>query len=163
MLIALTVGGVAASVPSALGARDPVLSSRDLWATVNICDTRNNPDTIGVRASMPAGRRREAMFVRFQVQYFAPADKRWHSIERGGDSGRRFIGSGRNVVRQAGNNFAYVPPIAGQYVVRGKVSFEWRRGGKVVRRAREYTRKGHRNARGADPRGYSASLCEIKS
>ena len=43
-----------------------------LWATVNVCDTEANPDTIGIRASIPgSGVRGERMFLRFQVQYFS--------------------------------------------------------------------------------------------
>ena len=43
--------------------------SRDLWATVNICDTAKHPDAIGIRASMPGTPKHARLAMRFRVQY----------------------------------------------------------------------------------------------
>src|SRR3954452_16810826 len=121
-----------------------------LWATVNVCDTPDNPDTIGVRGSMPgSGVAGEEMFVRNQVQYFSRAERRWHNILQGADSGWIAVGSARFQSRQAGWSFRFVAPGDGSSdVLRAAVTFEWRRDGKVVRHLRKSTSDGHRSATG---------------
>jgi hypothetical protein len=152
---------VTAAPPAAARTID---ASRLLWATVNVCDTVAHPDTIGIRASMPgSGLRQERMFVRFQVQYLRADGGGWHNIGPSGDSGFVPIGSSRFRARRAGHNFVIPPPPGGgAWVLRGAVTFEWRRGGDLVRRARKRTTAGHATRAGADPPGYSAATCEIR-
>ena len=135
----------------------------DLWATVNVCDTPDSPDTIGIRGSIPgSGVKGERMFLRFQVQYFSQSEKRWHNITQGADSGWVAVGSARFKARQAGWSFKFVPPTDGSaHELRGAVTFEWRKGAKVVRRARKRTTGGHRSGAGSDPPGYSAAVCDV--
>ncbi|PTL59442.1 hypothetical protein [Paraconexibacter algicola] len=161
---ALTAVAVAA-VPAAGQSEKPrpISESPLLWATVNVCDTADRPDTIGIRASMPgSGISAERMFMRFQVQFFSRTDNRWHNVGRGGDSGFLAVGSGRYLQRQSGRNFVIKAPTAGGYRLRGAVTFEWRQDGEVVRRARTRTTSGHGNTRGADPKGYSRASCIIR-
>jgi hypothetical protein len=136
--------------------------SRPVWASINVCDTIAHPDSIGIRASMPGGaRKNEQMFMRFQVQYFRGADSRWHPISKGADSGFVLVGTGRFQARQAGRMFVFAPPAGGGFELRGKVSFQWRLNGRVVAHAGRLTTAGHRSAVGADPAGYSAATCVI--
>jgi hypothetical protein len=73
------------------------------------------------------------------------------------------VGHARYRSRQAGWSFRFAPNADGTpHRLRGAVTFEWRRGSRVVRRARKRTRTGHRSAAGADPAGFSASVCEIR-
>ena len=131
------------------------------WATVNVCDTANAPNTIGIRASMPGSRSgQEERYMRFVVQYFSRADRRWHRVVAGGDSGYLSIGKGRKA-RQFGRSFRIEPLAGGSVLLRGRVYFQWRVKGDVVRRASAPTRKGHRSNAGDDPAGYSASTCTI--
>lgn len=141
-----------------------VYQSKLLWATVNVCDTMRHPDAIGIRASMPgSGYADERMFVRLQVQYYSVRDNRWHNIGPGGDSGWISVGSARFKARQAGRTFTLNPPPVNQaHIVRGAATFEWRRDGEVVRRARKRTRSKQGRTRGADPPGYSVAKCEIR-
>jgi hypothetical protein len=141
----------------------------DLWATVNICDTADYPNTIGIRASMPGNERRprQRMYVRFRVQWFSRETQRWHNLT-GARSDWIKLGSARFESRQDGYSFELGPTAGGSFVVRGVVDFKWRdrrhRGGKVrwvaVRKERENTRRGHPSESG-DPPGYSNGLCEI--
>src|SRR3989442_4534971 len=79
-----------------------------LWATVNVCDTKDSPDTIGIRGSMPgSGVHGERMFMRFQVQYFSNSEQRWHNITQGADSGWVPVGPARYKARQAGWSFRF--------------------------------------------------------
>jgi hypothetical protein len=138
--------------------------ARFLWATVNVCDTRSSPNTIGIRGSMPGWRdARETMWMRFQVQYLSDVDHRWHEVTEGGDSGFVPVGSGRYKARQAGRSFRIDPNNGKTVVVRGRVSFEWRLRGAVLRRAVERTRRGYESSAGADPPGYTAATCTITS
>jgi hypothetical protein len=154
-----------------LAAPAPAAASHrgDLWATVNICDTVDYPDTIGIRASMPGNRRRprQRMYVRFGVQWFSREAQRWHNLA-GGRSDWIKMGSARFESRQDGYSFVLDPPLGSSFVLRGVVHFKWRdrrhRDGRVrwvtVRKRRENTRGGHPSESG-DPPGYSSGLCEV--
>jgi hypothetical protein len=163
ILVGATVSAVGLASVGAHAATPPADASPLLWATVNVCDTADHPDTVGVRGSMPgSGHRDEEMFMRFQLQYFRAADNRWHNIGPSGDSGFIDVGSSRFRARQAGRDFTVTPPRNGAFQLRGAVTFEWRRAGEVTRRARKRTRSGHPNTQGADPADFSAAICQVK-
>lgn len=157
VITALALGALLLAAPSARAG-----PARGPWATVNVCDTERNPDTIGIRASMPGtGRARERMEMRFRVQFFVPSSGRWRTISRGADSGWVAVGSARFRARQAGHSFRLTPS-GTEIRLRGEVNFRWRRDGRVVRRARRLTAAGHRSSAGADPAGYSVAECVIR-
>src|SRR3954469_23873528 len=144
-------------VPSAASAR----KTTGLWATVNVCDTVARPNTIGIRGSMPGLERTATLRMRFRVQYLAP-DGRWLNIRRKADSGWQAVGRRHGGRVESGWSFTFAPPKAGgEIVLRGVVSFQWRRSGKLVRRARRITEGGHVSPVGADPPGFSAGTCRI--
>lgn len=131
------------------------------WATVNVCDTAANPDTVGVRGSM-TGLPGAELFMRFQLQ-LQRDDGSWRLLSSA-DSGFIDVGRARvRATRQAGHSFGLTPPPAGSvYTVRGLVTFEWRaKDGTLLRRARRVTTEGHRSTAGADPAGFSAAECTI--
>lgn len=133
-----------------------------LWATVNVCDTAAHPDGVGIRGSMPgSGVAAEEMFMRFQLQYRAPQDDKWHNIDASGDSGFVDVGSAKYRQRQAGRTFTVRPPKTGGFRLRGTVTFEWRKDGVVVRHARRATTSGHGDTPGADPGGTSTASCLV--
>jgi len=161
------VPALLAVLPASAGqaASAPTLDkSKLLWATINVCDTKKHPDTIGIRASMPgSGRKAERMYMRFQVQYFKTSAGAWANGDATADSGFQSVGSAKYRRRESGWNFSITPPPAGQtYRLRGIVTFEWRKGDEVVRRVRKRTRTGHGSTTGADPKGFSAAECVIK-
>ena len=153
------VAAVAWSVPASAAADRSDL----LWATVNICDTRDHPDEIGIRASMPGLERRAAtLLMRFRIQYYATVDSKWHNFAANPrtDSGWMRLGRQRGGAVESGFNVRFRPPVdGGAHHLRGAVAFRWRRDGRVVRRKREITEAGHRSTAGADPRNYSAATC----
>lgn len=133
-----------------------------LWATVNVCDTEDNPDTIGLRASMPGtGSSKVRMYMRFRVEYFVARDEEWKLVRKGGDSGWVSVGSGRYVARQSGRSFEFSPS-SGDILLRGRVSYKWKRGKKVIKRATRRTEEGHESSAGADPEDFSESECLIR-
>jgi hypothetical protein len=162
-----TLGAIAllmVAAPAGAPARqtDPILHDKRLWATINVCDTVGHPDSIGIRGSMPGdGDKTEVMFMRFGVQLYDAADARWHNLD-GADSGFVAVGSARKA-RQSGNTFTITPPRPGAapYLLRGAVSFEWRKAGQVVRHTRRSTTAAHPNTAGSDPVGFSSATCTI--
>jgi len=136
--------------------------TRDVWATVNVCDTVSAPNTIGIRASMPGSRTgAEVRWMRFVVEYHSEADNRWRRVAAAGDSGFLRVGRGRRP-SQFGRSLRIEPSAGGPVLLRGRVFFQWRtEGGDVLQHASARTRKGHRSNAGADPPGYSAATCTI--
>jgi hypothetical protein len=150
-------------VPTAAVGRGNPVTSPKLWATVNVCDTPGQPDSIGVRASMPGtGHRGDRMYMRIRVDYLDPATQSWLPIGADGDSGRFYVGAATHPVRQGGMSFAYAPPATGATTLRGDVTFQWRRKSRVVYRAEKVTGPGHPDASQSDPPGYSAATCAIQ-
>ncbi len=150
---------LACLAPGTAGAASP-----DLWATVNVCDTAGAPNTIGIRASMPGNGTAERMYMRFEAQWYSPARRSF--VPTGASSRWIAAGSARYRSSQAGFNFQFAdPPAATAFVMRGKVSYEWRarRAERtvVVRRASRLTRAGIRGVAGGDPQGRSDAHCLI--
>ena len=149
----------------ALLAPAPAQAERDLWATVNVCDTVAFPDTMGVRASMPGTKPRRRLLMRFGAQFFDPDTSRFAPI---GDRSRWLrVGKGGSESVQSGFDFRFdAPPAGSSFVFRGVVDFRWmgRRNGRwrVVKRATRITRAGIRDVEDSDPPGYSRALCEVK-
>jgi len=124
--IAALVAAIALPAVAQARSGGSIFQNKRLWATVNVCDTVGHPDSIGIRGSMPgSGDRAELMFMRFQVQFYTPADKGWHNLGPDGDSGFVPVGSAKFRTRQSGQTFTITPPRpgAGPYVMRGVVTF----------------------------------------
>jgi hypothetical protein len=135
---------------------------KDLWATVNVCDTVAHQNMMGVRASMPGDGEHTKMYMRFVAQYYDRSKQLWSEVTGSGVSKWISVGSGDFARRQAGYTFAFDAPASGKtFVLRGAVDFKWTKGPRIVRTAHVITKGGHPNTKGADPKNYSASLCEI--
>jgi hypothetical protein len=159
---ALVPGGVAGAVP----AKRP-------WATVNVCDTERKRNAVGIRAGMPGNGKRQRMFMRFQLQWYRPAQRRY--VDTGAPSTWVPAGSARFRNAQRGFTFAGIadPPAGERFRLRGEVTFQWRalrpvrKGSKrkravVVRRARRFTRGGLEGVVGGKPPGRSDAVCVVE-
>lgn len=164
-LAAALLALLTAAAPAAAAQKQKsIYQSKLLWATINVCDTVGHPDGVGLRGSMPgSGDRRDTLWMRLQLQYLG-SDGRWRGIGRSGDSGFLALGRGDARVRQAGRTFTVTPPGEGRpaFVLRGMVTFEWRRDQTVRRRARRATRAGRPGTPAADPPGFSAATCSVR-
>lgn len=145
-------------LPGISHARPPADRSKELWATVNVCDSAERPNEMGVRASMPGWVTKARKQMRFRVQFFR--DGEWQSISEGADSGWVSLGSRARSAVEAGQNFKFSPPRGDELRLRGVVSFRWRRAGRTLDRARRTTEAGHGSAR-SDPAGFSAAECVL--
>lgn len=134
--------------------------SRSLWATVDVCNPKDQPNTIGIRGSMPGDARPgDTMYMRFRVQYQEASSHKWVDVVKGADSGFLKVGSGQTA-RQAGRSFQFA---AGghAFTLRGYVIFQWRRGNTVLGTIAKATDSGHHSLAGADPKNYSAATCKL--
>jgi hypothetical protein len=137
-----------------------VLSSRQLWATINVCNPKDQPDIVGVRGSMPSdGHRQDRMFMSFRLQYLNSTTNHWADLA---GTTPAFLSVGGGTARQGGQSFQLMP-VAGKpaFTLRGLVEFQWRRGRTVLQSTRRPTTAGHVSLAGADPRGFSAAACQI--
>ncbi len=138
----------------------PAPGSAALWATIDVCDTKAHPDTVGIRGSMPGtGDAGESMFMQFRVEYLR--ERVWTNIGRRGESPFVAAGSAAFRSRQAGVDVTIAPSAERHFLLRGVVTFEWRLRGRVIATALRSTTAGHAAGAGADPPGYSASVCSI--
>jgi hypothetical protein len=139
-----------------------LLRSRELWATIDVCNPPDQPNTVGVRGSMPGdGEAHQRMYMSFRLQYLDSAAKDWVDLASG--SSPTFIPVGAAASpRQGGRSFQLVPvPGKPAVTLRGVVSFQWRRGKTVTHRLTRATSAGHMSLAGADPAGASTATCLI--
>jgi hypothetical protein len=155
---AVTLACCAVAALPASAAKGP----KDLWATVNVCDTSVHSNMMGVRASMPGDGDRTKMYMRFVAQYYDRSRQLWSEVKGSGISNWIYVGSGIYARRQGDYTFAFDPPAGGKtFVLRGAVDYKWTKGRRIVRTAHVLTKSGHPGTDGADPKAYSAGLCEI--
>lgn len=158
MRLVIPAALIALLAPAAAAQARPV---KDLWATVNVCDTKKSPDQMGVRARMPGDGTHRRMYMRFTAQFRSGGE--WKRVSGRGRSKWLYAGSALFRNQELGYTFSFDAPKAGSsYLMRGLVQFQWRAptSGSVVRRTHRYTSKGH-PTKLAEPKGYSRATCRI--
>jgi hypothetical protein len=113
---------------------------------------------------MPGDGAHTKMYMRFIAQYYDPSRQMWYDAKQNAVSKWIYVGSGIYARRQGGYTFAFGPPANGttsSSTLRGAVDFKWVKGRRIVRTMHVVTERGHRGTTGADPAGYSASICQI--
>jgi hypothetical protein len=160
VLLAPVWAPAAAAVTARAHAASSVLHSRQLWATINICNPKDKPDILGVRGSMPSdGHPKDKMYMSFRLQYLNSTTKHWADLAGSTPS---FISVGSGGARQGGQSFQLMPATGKPaFTLRGLVEFQWRRGKMVLESTRRPTTAGHVSLAGADPPGFSAATCQI--
>jgi hypothetical protein len=154
-------------------------AERPFWATVNICDTSDSPNALGIRTSVPGNGSSERIWARFTAQWWSAAAKQWKTVGGSGVTDWNYVGTADMSARQAGWTFRFVQPPAGAtYVMRGVVELEWRddvQAGRasrsrkarraqrvaVVRERTLLTETGMQGVQGGDPAGTSKAMCLI--
>jgi hypothetical protein len=149
---ALTRSPSAAQVRAAVKAAE---HSKALWATINICNPRHHRHELGIRAQIPSLGFSARMYVTFEVAFrptgasaFTPLPASAHTV---------FVANRARALEQAGETYSFQPPA----VLSGIVTFQWRRGGRVLGRVTRRTTAHHHHADFGDPPGYSAAICTI--
>jgi hypothetical protein len=162
-LAPMTAGAKAPGKPASKRASETaaLLRSRLLWATIDVCNAADQPDTVGIRGSMPGDHQaHDTMYMRFRLQYMNAATKTWTDLSKAAGAYAP-VGSGASA-RQAGRSFQ-LNPVAGQpaFTLRGVVSFEWRHGTTVLAQATRTSSAERQSLAGSDPAGFSAATCLI--
>jgi hypothetical protein len=173
--VALLATVFVASLPAAAGAATvapgssgettllkALLRSRELWATIDVCNPSDQPDYVGIRGSMPGDKRaHDKMYMSFRLQYMEAKSKRWVDLASAKSPAYVYVGPG-STVRQGGRSFQLVPRDGKPSVtLRGVVSYQWRRGKTIVQSVSRPTTAEHKSLAGADPSGFSAASCLI--
>jgi len=138
-----------------------LLRSRLLWATIDVCNPPDQPNTVGIRGSMPGDHHaHDTMYMRFRLQYMNTATKTWTDLSKA-SAGYATVGSGLTA-RQAGRSFE-LNPVTGQpaFTLRGIVTFQWRHKSTVLAQFSRTTSPGRHSLAGSDPAGFSAATCVI--
>jgi hypothetical protein len=137
---------------------------KNLWATVNVCDTKRSPNDVGLRARAPGDGTRAQIYMRFTTQY--RSGDTWKRVD-GGRSKWLRAGTSLRRYQEIGYTFSFNAPPAGKsYLTRGFVQYQWRDHRKhhrhrvVVRRAERYTEAGHPTQE-SEPKRFSAARCTI--
>ncbi len=131
--------------------------SRALWATINICNTRRYPRTVGIRGQMPTLGFSSSLYMDIQSEY-------WSSSTKGfvPDPGvAKLVGLGRAAsgLRQDGASFQFMRHAG---LLSGTIAFEWKRGGRLLGRTTRRATAGHRDADMGNPPHFSAAQCRIR-
>jgi hypothetical protein len=118
------------------------------WATVNVCDTKNSPNALGIRMSVPGNGTHQRIFSRYTAQWWSEADQQWLTVEGSGATPWLPVGTADMSSRQAGWTFTFVqPPEGTTYVMRGVVEVEWRGSFAAAQRAARRAARRSRIAR----------------
>jgi hypothetical protein len=138
-----------------------LLSSRELWATIDVCSPMDQPNTVGIRGSMPGDNlAHDRMYMSFRLQYLT-ATGQWLDLVSGATPVFAPVGAGATP-RQSGRSFQLVPvPGKPSATLRGVVDFQWRRGSTIIAATERPTTVGHVSLAGADPATFSAASCVI--
>jgi len=132
-------------------------SSKTLWATVNVCNSKRYPDTLGVRGQMPSLGFASWLSLYIQVNYFSKATQRFEPSPHA----TKLIRLGRTAagLEQGGYTFSFQPKDGGLF--NAKIDFIWRRSGKLLGQTMRRTTAGHPAADFGSPPRYSAKQCTI--
>jgi hypothetical protein len=131
-------------------------SSKQLWATVNVCNTKHHPGTIGIRGQMPSLGFPASLSMKVQVDYWNYAAKKFEPDP--GVNQLVALGDPTNELVQGGSTFKF----KSRALLSGTIRFQWKLHGKLIGSKRRATAGGHKNAKYGDPPGYSATSCNIK-
>jgi hypothetical protein len=164
VLAVLAGSSGAQAAPSARGrtaaAPAALRRSLNLWATIDVCNASDQPNTIGVRGSMPGDRvAGDAIFMRFRLQYVG-ATGTWVNLNSGVSPFLRVASA--KAAHEDGWSVQLRPgPHKLPTTWRGVVTFQWRRGTTVLASISRATTAHHEGLTGADPPNYSAATCAI--
>ncbi len=158
-----SAAALATTVPKQVGKTSgrALLASRELWATIDICNPPGKADTVGIRGSMPGdGTAGDRMYMSFRLQYMN-ASKRWVDLASSAPPSFVAVGGGGSA-RQGGSSFE-LKPVSGKPAVtlRGVVDFQWRHRKTILMSTSQPTSAGHKAVVGADPANFSAATCSI--
>lgn len=163
----LVAATVALSAPAAANAVGPAQitnavhaaeRSRSLWATINICSSRRDPNQLGVRGQMPTLGFSASLSMIIQVNYWVSATHSFVPIQSTAATTTLRLGTQSKGLQQDGAVFPFKPHTG---LLNATITFTWTRAGKVIGQTKRRTTAGHPTADYGSPPRYSAAQCLI--
>jgi hypothetical protein len=133
--------------------------SQQLWATINICNTRAHRDSIGIRGQMPALGFPARLAMKIQVDYWVAAAKAFKPVPGSGARAVARLGTVVDGLQQGGHTFRFKP---GAGLLSGTITFQWVRMGRMIGRISKQVTGGHRTVDHGDPPHHTAATCTIR-
>jgi hypothetical protein len=130
--------------------------SKQLWATVNVCTTNHHNGELGIRGQIPSLGFASEMYMTFEVTYEPSGGKRFKPLPS--TKATVPVGQASHKVLQLGRTYPFKTSRA---LLAGRVTFEWRRSGKLLGRTTRRTTGHHTHVDFADPRGFSQAFCRL--
>jgi hypothetical protein len=130
--------------------------SKQLWATVNVCTTNHHHGQLGLRGQMPSLGFAADMYMTFEVTYKASSAAHFKPLRS--TRARVSIGQATNKVLQVGRTYPFQ---TSSTLLAGRITFEWRRGGKLLGRTSRRTTGRHTHVDFANPPGFSQPFCRL--
>lgn len=159
-VIAVAAPALAGSSPSQAQIRAAVAkarTSKNLWATVNVCGPRGARRTIGIRAQMPGLGFSAQLSVRIQVDYWNVAKRHFVVVADPNAHGLVGLGTVMAGLQQGGESFAFKHGV----YLRATVTFTYRRHGQQLLTLTRHTTAGHPLADQGRPPHYTAAACRL--
>jgi hypothetical protein len=132
-------------------------SAKTLWATVNICDTRADPNVLGVRGQMPSLGFPSWLSMQIHLNYYNRAKKTFMTDP--GTTKTIRLGRSAHGLQQGGATYTFKGPTP---VLEASVRFVWRRSGRTLGTTPMVTTGGHPSADFGSPAHFSAASCQIR-
>ena len=129
--------------------------SDSLWATLNICNSKQYPETIGVRGQMPSLGFAAWLSMNIQLNYYSTASRQFVLLPGGTHTTR--LGRSSTKLQQGGATWTFNSPV----LLNASIQFVWRRDGKLLGETTETTTSGHPSAEFGSPAHYSAKQCQL--
>jgi hypothetical protein len=130
--------------------------SRNLWATINICNSKHHPNVVGIRGQMPTLGFNSLLTMQVELRYWSDADKRYESLPSTKET--ISLGTERTGVHQGGISYKFSPHSG---TLAGTVRFDWRLKSRSIGHAVRTTSTGHSDADQSDPVHFTAGKCEL--
>jgi len=130
--------------------------AKTLWATVNICDTRADPNVLGVRGQMPSLGFPAWMSMEIHLSYYNQTKQAF--VADPGTTKTIRLGRSTRGLQQGGATYTFKGPTP---VLQASVSFVWRRSGHKLGTTHMVTTGGHPSADFGSPPRFSAASCRI--
>jgi hypothetical protein len=132
-------------------------NSKQLWATVNVCTTNHHHGQLGIRGQMPSLGFAAQMYMTFEVTFQPSGGSHFKPIPS--TKVRVFVGQASNKVLQVGTTYPFQTSSS---LLAGRVTFEWRRSGKLLGRTTRRTTGHHTHVDFSNPPGTSQAFCRLR-
>jgi hypothetical protein len=134
-------------------------TSSSLWATINICNSKRDPDEIGVRGQMPSLGFSSEMYMTIQLDAWSATTKSFSPIQSPNAVNNVTLGAHIRGLEQSGSVFPFKKGQTGLW--NATIVFTWKRSGKVIGQIQRTTTAGHKAADFGNPPHYTATQCKI--